>query len=41
MKLYIVYRYRDDHEQADRDIRTWGPHQLIRLKNTKIMKVLP
>jgi PPOX class probable F420-dependent enzyme len=37
----IAYRYRDDHEQADRDIQTWGPHQLVRLKITKIMRVMP
>jgi hypothetical protein len=37
----IAYRYRDDHEQTDRDIQTWGPHQLVRLKIRKVMKVMP
>lgn len=36
----IAYRYRNDHEQADRDIQTWGPHQLIRLKIKKIIRVM-
>jgi PPOX class probable F420-dependent enzyme len=36
----IAYRYRDDHEQADRDIVEWGPHQLIRFRIRKVIKVM-
>jgi hypothetical protein len=36
----IAYRYRDDHEQADRDIITWGPHQAIRFTIKKVFRVM-
>jgi PPOX class probable F420-dependent enzyme len=37
----ITYRYRDDHAQADRDIQTWGPHLLVRLKIKKVSQAMP
>jgi len=36
----ITYRYRDDHDQAERDMAEWGPHQMIRFKIRKVMKVM-
>jgi hypothetical protein len=36
----IAYRYRDDHDQADRDILEWGPHQPIRFTIKWVIKVL-
>jgi hypothetical protein len=36
----IAYRYRDDHDQADRDILEWGPHQPIRFTIKWVIKVM-
>lgn len=37
----IARRYRDDHEQTDRDIQTWGPHQLVRFTIRTVITVMP
>jgi hypothetical protein len=36
----IAYRYRDDHDQADRDIVEWGPHQPIRFRIKRVIRVM-
>jgi hypothetical protein len=36
----IAYRYRDDHDQADRDIADWGPHQPIRFRIKRVIQVM-
>ncbi|MBN2303187.1 MAG: pyridoxamine 5'-phosphate oxidase family protein [Anaerolineae bacterium] len=36
----ITHHYRDDHEQADRDIEEWGPLQAIRFTIRKAIKVM-
>jgi hypothetical protein len=36
----MAYRYMDDHDEAERDIALWGPHQDIRFTIRKILKVM-
>lgn len=36
----IARRYRDDAEGMERDIKTWGPHQMIRFRIERVIRVM-